>query len=365
MLGKPLQLIYQGLQTRLVCTVSLSRRRNSYWEPIFDESIREPFKEGLWDFSNQRGPKRLVFRPDESQEKTLVVKSVTFDEVDFEGEFNYRIIFVNCKFKKCDFGSSTFERAKFTGCTFIQSTFSLCYMNDCELRECTFDRIGFSGNETILDKTLITNPSSFISGGKPNLDHLPNGKTAFEQRMRFEVTRSTLARSLMFTLANEGSEANYYDGVKTSTLQDCRAKSATNLLGFREAWVKPRISVQLRLWKSLTSTLGLFGALLDFAVLMVFGLINSWGSSVARPVFIGLCLILAFACYYSYAEDMSMKQGSEKAAEILLLFGYTKHSILDVSNNNQLVQFSNALVGVLWYVVTIPTIVNKLTRVRG
>jgi hypothetical protein len=345
--------------------LSLSRRRNLYWEPIFDKTIEEAFAEGSWDFSNQRGPKRLVFHPEEAQEKTVVVTSVTFDEVDFEGEFNYRIIFKNCTFQKCDFASSAFERAKFTHCNFVQSTFSLCYMNDCELRDCTFDRIGFSGNETILEKTLITNPSSFISGGKPNLENLPAGKTAFEQTLRFEVTRSTLARSLMSTLANEGSEANYYDGVKTSTLQDCRAKSATSLLNFRAAWVTPRISFLRRLWKSFQSTLALFGALLDFAALWVFGLINSWGSSVARPISIGFFLILAFAYYYSCAEEMNMTQGSEKAAEILLLFGYTKHSILNVSNDVQLVQFANALVGVLWYVVTIPTIVNKLTRVRG
>lgn len=349
----------------MVFTLSISRRKNSYWEPIFDESIEGPFCEGTWDFANQTGPKRLVFRPAESQTKTVIVETVKFDEVDFEGEFSYRIIFKNCTFEKCDFASSTFERAKFTGCSFIQSTFSLCYMNDCELRDCTFDRIGFSGNETILEKTLITNPSSFISGGKPNLDYLPAGKTAFEQTLRFEVTRSTLARSLMFTLANEGSEANYYDGVKTSTLLDCRAKMATNLLDLRKAWVKPRISLPARFWRSFTNTLGLFGALLDFVVLWIFGLVNSWGSSVARPVFIGLCLILAFAYYYSYAEGMSMKLSSEKAAEILLLFGYTKHSVLNVSDNNQVVQFSNAVVGVLWYVVTIPTIVNKLTRVRG
>lgn len=187
----------------------------------------------------------------------------------------------------------------------------------------------------------------------------------FVQKLRFEVTKSTLARSLMVTLANEGSEKTYYDGVKVSTTQDCKAKASNSILDLIKVKNNENISIIGKLWPVSKSVLGLIGSISDLIILRVFGMVNSWGSSVARPSAVGLGLIFFFGLVYSRMEGIEILKGAEKATEILLLFGYTKHSSLVTATNMQIFQLWNALLGVFWYVVTIPTIVNKLTRVRG
>ncbi len=347
--------------------MSRNRRNKLFWEPIYEPGFSAVFPDQEWIFDNHTGFKDVTFRPEGQRETALVVDGVEFNRVDFEGDFSYRIIFKNCKFTRVDFGLSSFSRAKFTKCSFESTSFGHCKLIDCELRDCKFSEISISGNETILEKTLITNPSEFISNARTNLKHLPEGYTRFQQKKRLEITKSTVARLLMVALTEEGSEDTYYDGVKTSTLQDCRARIAHSSLRIRDGWVASdnRRGFLSRAKDVLLGAVGVVGGFTDKLILGLIGASNSWGSSVVRPVMLGLIAILVFGAAFSYVESLSFGLAIEKSTELFLLFGYTKHSSLGQVDDIQAIQLANAIVGLVWYVVTIPTIVNKLTRVRG
>jgi hypothetical protein len=47
-----------------------------------------------------------------------------------------------------------------------------------------------------------------------------------------------------------------------------------------------------------------------------------------------------------------------------MLVGYTKHSLVTGSVFGQIIMGTNVAVGVGWYAVLIPTIVNRIARVR-
>ena len=93
---------------------------------------------------------------------------------------------------------------------------------------------------------------------------------------------------------------------------------------------------------------------------------NGWGSSIMRPIALGVAICIGFAVSYCLTENLEIAPALIKSFEILLLFGYTNHTTpLTDTEIISLLPFLNAVSGLVWYAVTIPTIVNKLTRIRG
>lgn len=216
---------------QVVSVPARTRRTKNWWEPMFSGENCCDFKISDWDFSNNEGPRNLLFRADEIEELPIkAVKKVSFKDCDFQGEFKTQLIFSGCKFERCDLGLSRFHRAKFSNCTLVDTSFSQLFMENCELRNCDYIKISFSGNETQLPRTLITEPSKFIFGGKAATDNLPNGKSAVVQKLRFEETRSTLSRGILANLQSEGSEDTYYSAVRTASQCEDRARFAVGAL---------------------------------------------------------------------------------------------------------------------------------------
>ena len=303
------------------------RRTKNYWEPIYNPELTGEFVDHDWNFENNKGPTKCTFLAEKLPQRDVqIFGSIHFQECDFSGVFSEnRLIFKNCKFTFCDFGLSKFQNEKFSECEFHDCSFTQSDFKESEFRNCVFERIGISGNETKLEGTLITNPGKFILGAVTNTKYLPANKSAFEQKLKLQETKSTVARILLANLTNEGSERTFYDAVKTSTIYECYAKIAHSLLTLKKncnisTFWSPSQAISL-----IFSTFGVIGGAIDFLVLYAFGLINGWGASLARPLMVGVGLVSGFGCYYSTHYEISFFLGSKIAAELLLLFGYTNY----------------------------------------
>ncbi|MDR6182768.1 anti-phage Hailong system effector protein HalA [Asaia bogorensis] len=354
---------FDSLDDTGVARVEVRKRRTqNWWEPIFTETPPESFSRSNWNFKNNRGPIHTLFDADDLKtQSTLVLQGITFEECDFQGVFKVQIVFKDCRFVRCDFGLSTFYKTKFTRCSFSFSTFTQCTLQNCELRNCNYDHIFFSGNETELPSTLIAEPQKFISGSCAPTENLPAGKSRYDQKLRFLETRATLARALLINLTSEGSEESFYEAVKLATVAEGSAKIAR---------ATRRLQSTLKLdplfpsvFQVIFSLLSIISAILGLIILLVMGSLNAWGSSVSRAASVGLISILSIACIYKYYFGMIYTYAIMKTIEIFFLFGYTNYA--NTRNPDYQFVFANALLGLFWYAVAIPTITNKLTRARG
>ncbi len=347
----------------LPSAASRGRRTKNWWEPMFDANAPASFSVSDWNFSNNRGPRCTLFLAEKMPDATtLVVKDIDFQDCDFQGTFERKIVFKDCKFTRCDFGLSTFSRTKFSGCSFYASSFTQCTLENCEFRNCKYEKIFYSGNETQIPRTLIAEPYQFLFGACATVDSVPQGKSRFEQRARFEETRSTIARALLANLHSEGSEDTYYAAVKASTLSENRARIARALIKINSSASKGK-SIISRAVSFLTGFASAISAVVGMLILLVMGSLNGWGSSISRAMLVGVVAISCVAYRYHYRFNLPPEDAMVKATEIFFLFGYTNYAKMGQEDFHLV--FSNALLGLFWYAIAIPTISNRLTRARG
>ncbi|ESX79964.1 hypothetical protein X757_02570 [Mesorhizobium sp. LSHC414A00] len=98
-------------------------------------------------------------------------------------------------------------------------------------------------------------------------------------------------------------------------------------------------------------------------ILNAAGSVNAWGRSVVRPSLIGAAIVAFFTIAYApTAKDWL--NAFIKAVEITLLVGYTNHSPASLSTGAHFLVLANMIAGLFWYVVFIPTLINRVSRVR-
>ncbi len=318
-----------------------------------------------WCFEHNTGPEKTSFKSENFPSvNDMKIDEVKFNRCDFEGDFETKIIFKNCIFDLCDFGLSTFVSTKFTNCTFIRCSFSQCTLKNCEFRDCNYQRIHFSGNETEIPGTMINKPSDFVFGGEAFTDHLPEGVSARYQRFRFLETRSNFSRSLLANLQLEGSEDTYYDCVKTATICEDKARIGKSWQLFDSAMdFKTKKRYLDRSLGVVSGLSGVLSAWVSLQVLRGIGWLNGWGSNISRVLLFGFLLISFLAVAYNCFYKIGWIDSYVKSMEIFFLFGYTNYS--EFGRQDFYMVFLNAMFGVSWFAVAIPTIVNRLTRARG
>lgn len=337
------------------------KRLKNFWEPIHDPETPDDFTDFDWNFKNNNGPNYCNLNLNNLSEFKLI-SQINFSNCDFEGENREKIVFQNCHFVKCDLGSTKFRKVKFTNCSFDSCSFSLSVFHDSEFRDCDFHKIGLSGNETILEKTLITNPEKFIRSAYTKVDNLPKNVSKFKQIAKLEETKSTLSRIILANLHKEGSETQYYNAVKISIIQESRAKIFRALLQIHESRKKGRIKFLVSALLNGTVTVG---GIIDLLISYVFGGVNAWGASLARPALAGIIICVTFAILYATILQLGWSDAVKRSIEVMFLFGYTNHAKPTFGAMDSYITLYNALVGVAWYVISVPTVVNKLTRVRN
>lgn len=344
----------------------------SYFEPIYDPSLEEKLKDtdfgvGSWDFSQQKGPCRFVFRGEDLGGDYAKIDKINFLECDFFEIKGKGITFKSCTFKKCDF-RGCFANVKFSECTFDTSSLSLVIFQNCQFRGCTFENIGVSGNETQFVRSDITNPSAFLKAASTNLHYLPPGKTEDYQLLRLAQTKATLARVILSNQSTEGSDESYYDAVKASTLYGTLSRGVSaklNVPRFDEQEARQKRSKFSGYFAATSSLFIQASTIFEYWILRTAGLANAWGRSIFRVICIGILLILFSALLRQYLIGVTFLDAVVDAAEVFFLFGYTKHSLSQDAVDIDLLNLGTALLGICWFAVAAATVVNRVTRVRG
>lgn len=346
-------------------TPARSRRTNNWWEVIYDPNANEKMGHD-WNFENDKGPTDRLF--DLGAVKDAICDGITFTDCDFSGTLDrQRYAFKNCTFIGCDFGLATFLDVKFSSCTFRETTFSQSRIVNCKFEGCNFQVIGLG--DTDLEGTYVSNPCDFIWGAATNLKNLPNKISPRYQRRRFEETKSGVARQLLASNSKEGPEYAFYEAVRACSIQECRARRGKALIDLTKTDhidARTRIRTQVGVQKRFSAFLSIVFSSIDEFLIRCVGYVNGWGSSISRVAVVGLILSLTFAVYYKLCEADSLSTAFIKSTELFLLFGYTKHAALFQAGTLQEIVFlGNALAGLFWYMIFVPTLVNRLTRIRG
>jgi len=335
---------------------------NHYWDPLYNPADDEHFPKTTWDFTNTTGIKHNTC--DAAELKSLVngrnsypIKNINFQKCNFRGSFDFvQLAFSDCEFELCDFGYAKWHKVKFNGCKFKKCSLTMLDIYQCQFINCTWEDTGISGNETRISESSITNPHQFIQSAYTCLDKdilTQFNKNPSYQKMRLEQTKAKLARIILNNLERNGDDVSYYEGVKTYLNQSIAAhiEEAKHNVFSKKNMRRNELLVLIYQ--------------LEFMILNISGKINGWGSSVARPAIIGILLIIIFGfLYYTLDIRCSFIGGIIAGFDVTLLFGYTKQVDNKVSELTQVLFGFNAFLGLWWYAVFVPTIINRISRVR-
>lgn len=341
-----------------------AKRTRNFWEPIFDPSFSGPISNFDWDTRASTGVKNSLCGSEEldkimnsTSATRWAIKNFEFQSCDFIGYFTRGLTFSGCKFNNCDFGSTTWKNVKFNNCLFEKCSLTLTTFEQCQFINCNWNEIGVSGTETKIYDSVISNPLAFIGAAYTNLDKeilRQQGNTTPEfQKMRLEETKAKLSRTILLNNEQHGDDSMYYEGIKTYLTQSLRAKKERAKYE-QTSKNKPAINRIITLLCEIENI-----------VLRASGAVNGWGGSLARPALLGLFLVIFFAIIY-YFEDKNLgaKLATIKSFDITLLIGYTKHATSSSEWIDQFLYAINALVGLWWYAVFVPTVINRVCRVR-
>ncbi|WP_333992025.1 pentapeptide repeat-containing protein [Burkholderia cepacia] len=289
------------------------------------------------------------------------MKNFKFSNCDFQGNFTTMdLSFTGCEFINTDLGYSNWKNIKFSRCKFIRTSFTLATFEQCQFIDCSWEEIGISGTETKLFDTTISNPWDFVLSAYTNTDKdvlKQHGNTnPAHQTMRLEETKVKLSRAILSSSERNSDDLVYYEAVKTYLTQSLHSRRV------RAAYDRDTTKSTATKLKSIWVI-----ALLDTesTILKLSGSINAWGYSLARPALVGFALICIFALiYFLTGISSTAKLAAMTSFDVTLLVGYTKHASEQSTWPAQIVYGVNALLGLWWYAIFVPTVINRISRVR-
>lgn len=340
------------------------RRTKSSWEPFFDPDEKAEFPILEWDFTHNKAPAHVTFLATGLDSYVNAggrakFENVRFEKCDFSGVFDRspgEIVFVGCTFFECDFGLTTWIRTKFTSCKFDKSSLTQTKWVECEFRACAWVDVGLSGNATDFVTCIITNPIALVGASYIRRVEQSDHKRAMDNERRHRATKSTIARSISRMLVNVGDEVAYYEAVCAETNTSIISRIFNSCFGLRfgdKIFHRARCALSIPvLW-------------LEFFILNASGFLNAWGRSVARPIIVGLSLVLVFWGVYAFdGSTNGLSQSLRKSVDVTTLIGYTAHVDMSMSKKSNWTTAIHMILGLWWYVILVPTLVNRISRVR-
>jgi len=338
-----------------------NRRRDCWWEPIFDPEFvldQEPYD---WDLQRDAGPYRR-FVPASmlaariTPGETLEIRGILFRECDFQGVFEGDpiIMFVQCRFMGCDLAYSIWRRCHFKECSFEGCSISLATFDACELRGCSWSNIGIS-SRTELSRTFLSNPGQLIAASVSGRD--PRRET-WEHRMhqwyRLRGTRAHFLRTVMLSHATTGDEHTYYETVRLHELQRSSARVAQDTY---ETIFGPG-------WRRLVAVPAMLLHSFNYAIMRALGALNGWGESASRPFMALLVCWAAFGFLYSHVQFASpIATPFQKSFDLTFLIGYGNQAA-PTDSTLTILQDLHALAAIVIYSVFFATVISKLSRAR-
>lgn len=338
------------------------KRLANFWEPVYNPEAKSPVGEFGWDASGVqtvadmlcRSAKLKGLMEDRSQTR-WPINSIIFSGCDFEGDFGH-VVFKGCTFANCDFGSSNWKGAKFSKCKFQKSSLTMCTFEQSQFIDCEWSEIGISGTETNFFDTSITNPLDFTRAAFTTLDPeilSQKGTDPAYQKMRLEETRTKVSRSILVNNERSGDDVAYYKSIEAYLRQATASKVARCVYNLKKGN------------KVFGNTISVLIYFAEYCLLRVSGLVNGWGASIARPALVGVAIGLVFMFWYKHFNIApNFKMAAMKSFDVTLLFGYTKHAEKSEIAFEQISYAANAALGLWWYSIFVPTIINRISRVR-
>ncbi|GAL42079.1 hypothetical protein GCFR_01248 [Citrobacter freundii ATCC 8090 = MTCC 1658 = NBRC 12681] len=368
-------------------------RHTCYWESVYDVKVNlERFKlVNIKDVNSIRNNgdhlKNYVIdlgtQPQETAEKPntkrILIEDATFENCDFRGNNNgQKITFKNCEFKKIYFGHSELHYVNFDNCIFNESSFSLAKFYSCAFNDsCKFKKISISGGKTNFENCIISSGNLLLNSFKYATSEYCKEHSLHkeDQVYRMYLSQVKLARNILNSVSIIGDDDIYYNATKTLfklRLKERESKIKLAASHYFDAAKKEKKikNFSFYLYKKARS----FLFPIEKVMLNCFGLINGWGSNFLRCVFFGGIIFTIFTAVYYFqlpivpTSDISWTQNLLKSMiqslDITFLAGYTKYSIATDPPNQQLILLLNMILGLFWYGVSLPTLINKISVAR-
>lgn len=395
---QPIPIEKNDLEEKSKTPIADDHRKKCYWDVTYDKNINlGQFKKAHLDAVNEMRNngdhlKHYVIHissTDSMQDqaipntKRLIIENAVFDVCDFLGDNNnQKITFKNCEFRKVYFGHSVFNDVNFENCTFKKTSFALAKFSRCSFNEnCKFKKVSISGGKTVFEDTTILS-SNFIQNAyiyatqkyceKRNLN-------IYEQEYRMYSSLVKLSRNIITSVTTIGDDDIYYDAIKT--LFKLRIKEKESKIKLDSEQIINAMKNKKKRTKKVKGYLKLSWNKLhcilfpvEKLILSSFGFINGWGNSFIRCIGFGFLIIVSYTTLYTYQSwDAQVTFGSffsllfenyMKSLDVTLLVGYTKYTTPSDSLLSQFLLQSNMLLGLAWYGVSLPTLINKISMAR-
>lgn len=307
------------------------------------------------------------------QAKRLYIDNIQFNTCDFIGENEgKKITFRNCSFEKSYFGYSSLKDINFEKCVFSHSSFSLTKFYRCRFDEqCSFSEISISGGKTIFTESVISAnkfiDAIYIYATKEYCRENPSKKFEQERSMMY-TSMVKLARNILDSVSRNGDDEYYYNAVKQVYKLKIKERH------YKKLWKieKNKSNGVLNIIASKAYRFILTCAMpIETAILNALGFLNGWGASVSRCALFGTLILTMFSFIYYYTGAESVQNANEmlphiaksiiQSFDITFLAGYTKYVSANDDYGRQLMCLINMLLGLTWYAISIPTVINKIS----
>lgn len=335
-------------------------------------------------------------------DKSLFLERVEFDICDFHGNnVGRKITFEDCAFHKCYFSFSEFNdvnfvNCKFESCSFAQAKFYRCIFDD----SCTFYKISISGGKTKFINSEINAVKMFRHLYKAfDKDSLHYKKDNLSNE-RYRLARSVvkLSRNILESNQSCANDDLYFIALKNLYLMKLEERRFNNLKIISDVVnnIKKKIhecssreNKEYKYFlKNISKTCFLWckkpAFYIEHKIIHIFGFANAWGGSLQRLFLLGFLILIGFGTLYFFVDDgyvnhlnrvgMVEKIHVEgwyrflssfiKSFDVTFLAGYTKHITNSDGLFKQLLLLSNMLLGLFWYAVAIPSLINKISVTR-
>lgn len=335
------------------------QRTSNYWEPIYKPEADNAFE--YWQVKQHKlndttGKKNVWIKIDDFQDSIYRVEDFTFENVDFEGTLNKRLKFLRCKFINCSFRYTTWTHVKFNDCLFSRVSFTISKFNYCEFRDCKYEKIGLSGNETQF-KDVFIEPDKFVKAAYTNTNEnvlKENGTSVKYQKYRLEYSKSKFARMLL-RMKPIRADIDSYSKAKMT------ARITENIFYIKKYYHD--FTINTYVFKILP-LLRFILSIIELVVTYLFGIASGWGLKFSRMFIVGLFLTLYFGIYYKliFFYNQSFIECYLRSLEYWFFVGYTKYPFGKTLSDHQIIVFINSLLGIFWYSILIPVILEKLGK---
>lgn len=303
----------------------------------------------------------------------LYIENIHFNTCDFIGSNEgKKITFRGCTFEKAYFGYSCLIDVNFENCVFSNTSIALTKFNRCRFDDlCSFSEISISGGKTVFTESVIFSSnlinSIYIYATKDYCKKNPE-KNIDEEKSKMYTSMVKLSRNVFESVSKNGDDTYYYNAARQVYKLKIKERHHKKIWEIKKKKPKNFFGKSVSFLKCLYVKCSMP---LETAILNILGSLNGWGASISRCAIFGILILTIFSGVYYFTGLDSLAETDPllphivksiiESFDITFLAGYTKYVSAKDNYTYQLVCLSNMLLGLTWYAISIPTIINKIS----